>query len=304
MTTSALTVDPSVSATTHKLFSLGRTMAIAGNTFRDLVRQKVFYFMVVFAFILIGISLALLGVSFRGQLQTVMDTSLGAMSLFTMLLSVLATAMLLPKDIEERTLYTILAKPVARFEYLLGKLVGVAMMLALATVLMSIVFAVVLYFWQDREMANIISLTPADRVDGEIAKMRANAFSPTLLAGIGIVWLRAMVCAALTLMVSCFATSWLFTIIVSLTAVLVGYLVPIARQVWQSDADANSMLTQWFLKTVTVFFPDMQPFDVVGDIAMGAKIPPGVFTNVMGLGAGYVAVYLLVGYLFFAWREL
>ena len=53
------------------------------------------------------------------------DVSLGAMSIFTWLLAVLATAMLLPKDIEDRTLYTILAKPVPRFEYLLGKLLGV-----------------------------------------------------------------------------------------------------------------------------------------------------------------------------------
>ena len=62
------------------------------------------------------------------------DVSLGAMSIFTWLLAVLATAMLLPKDIEDRTLYTILAKPVPRFEYLLGKLLGVLALLFVALV--------------------------------------------------------------------------------------------------------------------------------------------------------------------------
>ena len=57
------------------------------------------------------------------------DVSLGSMSIFTWLLGVLSTAMLLPKDIEDRTLYTILAKPVPRFEYLLGKLLGVFVLL-------------------------------------------------------------------------------------------------------------------------------------------------------------------------------
>ena len=62
------------------------------------------------------------------------------MSIFTWLLAVLATAMLLPKDIEDRTLYTILAKPVPRFEYLLGKFLGVLLLLFIALSLMSVVF--------------------------------------------------------------------------------------------------------------------------------------------------------------------
>src|SRR5437867_13188774 len=100
MPTATTTPSAVAHAAAHKLFSFQRAAAIAANTFRDLVRQKVFYFMVVFALILIGASLALVTLSFQGQLQTVMDVSLGAMSVFTMLLAVLSTAMLLPKDME------------------------------------------------------------------------------------------------------------------------------------------------------------------------------------------------------------
>ena len=53
------------------------------------------------------------------------DVSLGAMSIFTSLLAIVATAQLLPRDLEDRTIYTILAKPVPRYEYLIGKLAGV-----------------------------------------------------------------------------------------------------------------------------------------------------------------------------------
>ena len=52
------------------------------------------------------------------------DVSLGAMSIFTSLLAIVATAQLLPRDLEDRTIYTILAKPVPRYEYLIGKLAG------------------------------------------------------------------------------------------------------------------------------------------------------------------------------------
>ena len=299
--------DPAIHAAAHKLFSLGRVFAIAGNTFRDLVRQKVFYFMVVFALILIGASLALVTVSFQGHLQTVMDVSLGAMSVFTMLLAVLATAMLLPKDMEDRTLYTILAKPVARFEYLLGKLLGVGAILAVAILLMTAFFCVVLWFWQGREIdAMHLNYEPA-RAEQEIAKLKAGTFTPTLFGGIGVLLLRALVCAGLTLMISCFATSWLFTVIIAFVAILVGHLVPIARSVWQDPAQTGLVTNtggEWFLKVITIFFPDMQLFNVVDDIAVGTQVDPSIFGAVAGLGFGYLAVYLLVGYLFFAWREL
>ena len=295
-----------VHASAHKLFSFARVGALTGNCFRDLVRQKVFYFMLVFALILIGASLALASLSFQGQLQTVMDVCLGAMSVFTMLLAVLSTAMLLPKDLEDRTLYTILAKPVARFEYLVGKLAGVAAILAVATVLMTAVFCVVLWYWQGREIASIELNEMPDRAAAAIAKLKSGTLTPTLFGGIGVIFLRALVCAALTLMLSCFATSWLFTVITALMMILVGHLVPIARSVWEGPFGAAELPLHLalLLRFITVFFPDMQLFNIVDDIAVGVSVSSDVFVRVAGLGAGYLAVYLLVGYLFFAWREL
>jgi ABC-type transport system involved in multi-copper enzyme maturation permease subunit len=305
------TADPSpsaaVHASAHKLFSFRRAAAIAGNTFRDLVRQKVFYFMLLFALLLIGASLALVSLSFQGQLQTVMDVSLGAMSVFTMLLAVLSTAMLLPRDMEDRTLYTILAKPVARFEYLAGKLAGVAMVLLVATALMAAVFCLVLFYWQGREIAGMEMNLPADRAAAEIAKLKEGTFTATLFGGVGVIFLRSLVCAALTLMLSTFATSWMFTVIAALMMILAGHLAPIARSVWQGPLGAAADVpihVGLLLRFVPVFCPDMQLFNVVDDIAVGVSIAGDVFLKIGGLGAGYIATYLLVGYLFFAWREL
>ena len=296
-----------VHASAHKLFSIRRMWAIASNTFRDLVRQKVFYFMLVFALILIGTSLAMASISFQGQLQTVMDVCLGAMSIFTMLLAVLSTAMLLPKDMEDRTLYTILAKPVARFEYLAGKLAGVTLILFVATLLMSAAFFVVLHYWQGREIENLQLTETAERAAAAIAQLKAGTFTPTLFGGIGIIFLRSIVCATLTLMLSCFSTTWLFTVIVALMMILAGHLVPIARGVWQGP-HGSAMDVPFhvaiLLRLITVFVPDMQVFNVVDDIAVGVSVGSDVFLRVAGLGVGYVAIYMLVGYLFFAWREL
>ncbi len=306
MTPESSTTVATVHASAHKLFSGRRTWAIASNTFRDLVRQKVFYFMLVFALILIATSLAMASISFQGQLQTVMDVCLGAMSVFTMLLAVLSTAMLLPKDMEDRTLYTILAKPVARFEYVLGKLIGVTMILLVATLLMTAAFCVVLYYWQGREIENLRLTEAPERAAAEIAALKTGTFTPTLFGGIGVIFLRSIVCATLTLMLSCFSTSWLFTVITSLMMILIGHLVPIARSVWQGPFGAADVAfpVAILLRFITVFFPDMQLFNVVDDIAVGVTVSADVFLRVGALGAGYIAIYLLVGYLFFAWREL
>ena len=83
--------------------------------------------------------------TFQQEFQILKDVSLGAMSIFTSLLAIVATARLMPQDIEDRTVYTILAKPVPRFEYLLGKIAGVLLLLAISTVVMSAVFFLVLY---------------------------------------------------------------------------------------------------------------------------------------------------------------
>ena len=81
--------------------------------------------------------------------------------------------MLLPKDMEDRTLYTILAKPVARFEYLLGKLCGVAAMLTVATLLMTTFFSAVLGVWQGRELDRIAEQYPVAEAAQELLRFAA-----------------------------------------------------------------------------------------------------------------------------------
>ena len=122
--------------------------ALIGNTFTELVRLKVFYFLLIFALLLIGSSIFMAQLSFQQEFQVLKDVSLGAMSIFTSLLAIVATAQLIPRDLEERTIYTILAKPVSRYEYLAGKLGGVLLLLLLGLVAMSAVFLAVLFVRQ------------------------------------------------------------------------------------------------------------------------------------------------------------
>src|SRR5919108_3053299 len=131
--------------TSHRAFSFGRIFAITTNTLTELTRQKVFYVVLLFALLLIGSSVFMARLTFQQEFQILKDVSLGAMSIFGSLLAIVATARLIPQDIEDRTVYTILAKPVPRFEYLLGKLAGVLLLLAISLMVMSAMFTAVVY---------------------------------------------------------------------------------------------------------------------------------------------------------------
>ena len=226
-----------LAATQHKTFSFGRVRAIASNTVLEMVRLKIFYFLLLFALAIIGSSVFLVNLTFQEQFQILKDVSLGAMSIFTWLLAVLPTAMLLPKDIEDRTLYTILAKPVPRFEYLLGKLLGILVILAIATVVMSALFLGILYGHLQTAIADTIRGTPPSELDAALKAVHEAAFNINLLPGIVVIYVKAALCASLTLLISTFASSWIFTVIVSVMV----YFIPehvqgLAREVWQATA--------------------------------------------------------------------
>jgi hypothetical protein len=83
----------------HRPFSFARVAAITGNTFTELVRLRVFYFLLIFALLLIANSLFMARLSFQQEFQLLKDVSLGTMSIFTSLLAIVATAQLLPRDL-------------------------------------------------------------------------------------------------------------------------------------------------------------------------------------------------------------
>ena len=283
-----------------------RTAAIAAVTWTELVRLKVFYFLVIFALLVIGNSFFLARFSFEEEFQMLKDIALGAMSIFSSLLAILATATLLPKDREDRTIYTILAKPVSRTEYLLGKLAGVFLLLALAVLLMGALFAVVLLLrtqtllhGAEIEMA---ALPPAE-LQAALGKIRAAGHDPNLFAGGIVILVKAWLLAALTMFISTFATSTIFTTITAFAAYFIGHLQATAREYWMA-ANESGFLTKGMLALVSLVFPDLQAFNLVDDIVTGAAIPAAIFWKTLALGAGYIAVYTALAAAVFHHKEL
>ena len=283
-----------------------RTATIAAVTWTELVRLKVFYFLIIFALLVIGNSFFLARFSFEEEFQMLKDIALGAMSIFSSLLAILATATLLPKDIEDRTIYTVLAKPVSRTEYLLGKLSGVFLLLALAVLLMGAVFAAVLLLRTQTLLHSaqieMAALPPAE-LQAALDKIRATGYDPNLLAGGVVILVKAWLLAALTMFISTFATSTIFTTITAFAAYFIGHLQATARDYWLA-ADTSGILTKSVLAIVSLVFPDLQAFNLVDDIVTGVAIPTAIFWKTLALGAGYIAVYTALAAAVFHQKEL
>jgi ABC-type transport system involved in cytochrome c biogenesis permease component len=283
-----------------------RISAIAAVTWTELVRLKVFYFLFIFALLVIGNSFFLARFSFEEEFQMLKDIALGAMSIFSSLIAILATATLLPKDIEDRTIYTILAKPVSRTEYLLGKLGGVLLLVTLAVAMMGAVFAVVLLLrtqallhTAEMEMSGL----PAAELQAALDKIRAAGHDPNLVAGSVVILVKAWLLAALTMFISTFATSTIFTTITAFAVYFIGHLQATARDYWLA-ANESGFLTKALLAAVALIFPDLQAFNLVDSIVTGAQIPAALFWKTLALGAGYIAVYTALAAAVFHHKEL
>jgi ABC-type Na+ efflux pump permease subunit len=281
-------------------------MAITGNTLTGLVRLKVFYVLLFFALLVIGGSFFMAQMTFQQEFQVLKDIALGAMSLFTSLLAVIATARLLPRDVEDRTAYTILAKPVSRFEYLAGKLLGVLSLLALSLVAMSALFFLVVTVREHSvltETARQMSAAPAEQSAEALRLVRANAFHPNLFSGIAIIYVKGCLLASLTLLVSTFASSTIFSTVVMAFVYFVGHLEGIAREYWL-QANGADWITKTFLAFIALIFPDLQLFSLADDGGAGNAIPLALLVRTAGLGLFYTGFYFLVAWAVFFRKEL
>jgi hypothetical protein len=124
-----------------------------------------------------------------------------------------------------------------------------------------------------------------------------------LLPGIAIIYLKACLLASLTLFVSTFASTTVFTTVVMAFVYFIGHLQGIAREYWLQTNSAGWM-TKLFLALVALFFPDLQLFNLTDDIVAGNAIPLALFAKTATLGIFYTGFYLLLAWSVFFRKEL
>ena len=294
---------------------VSRIWVIARHAFTQLVRMKVFYFLAVFAVIAIASNFFDLpqheGPESVGVnvLRSIKSWSLGTMTLFSVVLSIVATALLLPKDVEDRTLYTILAKPVPRIDYLAGKLLGVLLLVFVSLALMDVLMTAVLQIRASLVMAQQLAMAqalgwPQETIDSLRLETLAQGPSWSLQGAVLAVFLRASIMASLALLISTFSTSTLFTTIISFLVYFIGHFQADARDVYlQAGQAGESGFARLASLLVSLVLPDFQNFNVIDAVIEGQSMPLLILGKLTLIGLYYAVFYTIASWFVFAKKE-
>jgi ABC-type transport system involved in multi-copper enzyme maturation permease subunit len=224
-----------------------RAGAVALNTFREAVRDRVLYNLVFFALLMMAAAFAVGQISIGIEQTVIVSLGLSAISVIGLLISIFIGVALVSKEMDKRTLYALLAKPVRRWEFLLGKFGGLVLTLAVNTAAMAAgLLLVMLYVKHSLER-------------GDAA----------VLVAVYFIWLKLALVVALALLFSCFTTP-LLAILFTVGLYIVGLYVQELRNLpVEVMTPAMAALTRW----LSYLLPNFENFNVMALAAHGRAVP-------------------------------
>lgn len=273
---------------------IARTWSIAANTFLEAVRQKFFNSLLLLAVALVGCTRFFQQFDFgTGELKFIADFGFGALFVFGAVLAICTTAQLFFNELENRTAQTLLAKPVHRLEFLIGKWLGAQMVLLAFVLVLCIVLAGILW-WRESTLLARLAATG----EGSDTLVR---YGDVFLFGF-LQWLKFGVISAVTLFIGSFSNTNLYTIVVAFFVLVACQLQYIARDAY---AETAAGLTRWFIALVAWIFPNFQLFNVGERMVLASNEPLPVETvvRITGYGTLYIAVFLGLALLHFRRRQ-
>jgi ABC-type transport system involved in multi-copper enzyme maturation permease subunit len=259
---------------------------VALNMFRESVRDKVLYNLVFFALLLIAASY-LIGQLTAGQdIKMIKDLGLAATSICGVFIAVFIGIGLVSKEVERRSIYSVLSKPITRPQLLLGKYFGLALTLAVnLTIMAASLYLVLAYMtWVAGPAAH---------------SWEVRALDPAMLKAFGLTFFELAIITAIALFFSTFSSPMLsaaFTI----GLFVVGRFSADLRNINDVvDSPAASMLAHvlyWIL-------PNLSPFDVRAEVVHGIPVTAGYVALTAGYGLLYVGAVLVAAILVFSRRD-
>ena len=262
-------------------------MWVALNAFRESVRDKVLYNLVAFAILLMGASY-LIGQLTAGQdVKIIKDLGLAATTIFGLFIAIFIGIGLVSKEVERRSIYGLLAKPVERYHLVLGKYGGLVITLAVNLAIMTAALYVVL--------AYMTYLTPAETRTA----WDAPGLDPRMLKAIVLTFVELSIVTAIALCFSTFSTPILSA------AFTFGIFVAgrFSADLRNFDQVVDSPVAGGLANVLFWLLPNLAPFDVRAQVVHGQPVPFGHIALAAGYGVLYIAALLLVAAFVFSRRD-
>ncbi len=257
---------------------MSRVGVVAWNTFREAVRDRVLYNLVFFALLMMAAAILVGQVSIGIEEIVIVSLGLSAISVIGLLMAVFIGVSLVSKEMDKRTLYALLAKPVRRWEFLLGKFGGLLLTLVVNTAAMAAgLFAALLY-------------VKHPLVHGDAM----------VLVAVYFILLKLALVVALALLFSCYTTP-LLAILFTAGLYVAGLFVKEMRDV---HSDTMAPAVQTFLRWLSYLLPNFENFNVMAAAAHGRAIPAPLILQNTAYAALYCTIVLVAASAIFSRRNL
>ena len=265
------------SSTTSRPGAGGRVRAIALNTFRESVRDRVLYNLILFVLILVGASVFISELSINQESKFIATLGLSSMLVFGALIAIFIGVGLVYKEIDKRTIYNLLSKPVERHEFIIGKYLGLCMTLLVNSTVMVLGLELALLYVNGGFVSLHLSVLPA-------------AF---------LIFLELALLVAVALMFSSFTTPMLSALF-SFAIYAIGHFsgdLNLAAEL------SNSAMVRGLLKTAYYLLPNLSNFSFIAQASHGRMVPAEMAMKATLYAIIYTAILLSAAVLIFQKRN-
>jgi ABC-type transport system involved in multi-copper enzyme maturation permease subunit len=261
---------------------------VALHVFRDSVRDKVLYSIVAFATVLMAASYLIGQITAGEDLKVIKDLGLAAMSLFGLFIAVFIGVGLVSREIDRRSIYAVLAKPIRRYEFIVGKYFGLVGTLFVNLMMMAVPYYLVLAY---------LGWTLPERT---VAAAAAPPLDPRLLLAIAMIGCELALVTALALFWSSFSSSAFLSAALTAGLYVVGQF---ASDLKSFRETVDSPIAGALTAALYYVLPNFAVFDIKAQVVHALPLERGYVALAVLYGVAYVALLLVASVLVFSRRD-
>jgi ABC-type transport system involved in multi-copper enzyme maturation permease subunit len=252
-----------------------KVRAVAWNTFREAMRDRILYNLVFFSLIIMGVSTFFGQLTLGKRIKIIQDVSLASMSVFGLLIAIFVGIGLVYKEIQRRTIYTLLAKPISRGQFLVGKFLGLTLTIFLNVALMSVALFLLTLVYSETGM------------------------NWDLAVAVFLILVELMLVTAVAVFFSTFSTPTLSAMF-TLGVYIIGHF---SYDLWVFAEISENPVLKYVMYAIHYLLPNLEKFNVKGLVVHGIPIAGEYIIWSVLYGLTYVVLLLTAAAAIFQRRD-
>jgi ABC-type transport system involved in multi-copper enzyme maturation permease subunit len=251
-----------------------KVYSIALNTIREAIRSRILYLLLIFALLMIASSRIVSLLTVGDELKIIKDIGLISISFFGVLMAVFIGIGLVSKEIEKRTIYNIISKPIQRYQFLLGKYFGLLLTLLINIAIMTLLFLVIIY-------------------------LKSGLWELNLLKAIVLFFFELLIIIAVAILFSTFTTPILSSVF-TLAIYFMGHLTPNLLLLREK---VSGIIGRTILLVLYYLLPNLQNLNIKNEIVHNIAINNQFIFFAITYSLTYSTVIMLLAILLFQKRD-